>query len=390
MKRPSRKFLLTGLLVAFISATLALLFSEWIIRRVHPQNTLQQAQLTSPRVFKKSKLVPSSLLNNLDTQHIALTREFSSHYTTNSLGYRGPEFTVKKPANTYRILMLGDSLTFGWGVEDNQTFSYLLPDFFDNQYQGKNLEIINAGFYDGYAPDNYYAYLKAEGLELEPDLVILNLFPWNDISDLKEMVWETTDDQNLPTSITSTDRIVRNGYHTEPVTSNWKFRLPILKNSHLAILAMNNLEQNSPQLVEKIKTLLKVHVPDNIKREEAENCIYQLDCTQRMTDLWQKLDTVILGINNLLLSNQTPLLVHLLPAHTQTIPLVEKLIESSRPQPQQRFKDFFDKNQITYLDSLPYFLDHDYQNYFYSIDGHPNEKGHQRLATALADYLNSL
>jgi len=399
MKLASKKNFLVGLTLSLISLSLALIFSEWIIRRVLPQNTLQQAKLVSPRVFKKSKLIPSTLSENLDTQHIALTREFSAHYTTNSLGYRGPEFTIAKPANTYRILMLGDSITFGWGVEDDQTFSHLLPGLLNHQHQGKNLEVINAGFHDGYAVDNYYVYLKNQGLQLKPDLVILNLFPWNDISDLKEMVWQQTDERGLPDKVISTERIVRGGYHTEVVTSNWKFRFPILRNSHLAILAMDNLERKSPNLVDKIKKLLSVRIPDDIPQREVEPCIYQLDCSDRMTTLWQKLDLVLLGINDLLLDNNVSLIINLLPAHIQILPLVEDLAaapntidatESAALNPQQQFKQLFDQHQINYLDPILSFLDAHPREYFYSIDGHPTEKGHQRLAKALADYLKNL
>lgn len=387
MRKLSKKSLVFGLIVSIVSLGLALLFSEWIIRQVLPQNTLQQAKLVSPRVFKKSDLIPSSLIKNLDTQHIALTREFSSHYSTNSLGYRGPEFEIKKPDDVFRILMLGDSITFGWGVEDEQTFSYLLLGLLDNKYKGKKLEIINAGYYDGYSVDNYYAYLKSEGLKLDPDLIVLNLFAWNDISDLKEMVWEKTDERGLPKKVSSTERIVRGGYHTEVSTSNWKFKLPILNNSHLAILAMENLEENSPNLVKKFKKLLRVRVPDNIPQKEAEACIYNLDCTDRMAVLWRKLDKVILGINDMVLEKQVPLLINLLPAHTQTFKLAEGEMDQTVIQPQQQFKDLFGKHQITYLDPIEYFLDKDFRDYFYHIDGHPTDKGHLKLAEALADYL---
>lgn len=387
MKKLSKKNLLIGLSISLVSASLALLFSEWIIRQVMPQNTLHQAKIVSPRVFEKSKTIPSSLKKNLDTQHIALTREFSSHYTTNSLGYRGPEFKIEKPADTFRILMLGDSITFGWGVEDGQAFSYLLPSLMNNEYQGKKLEVINAGYYDGYSPDSYYVYLKNEGLKLKPDLVILNLFPWNDISDLKEMVWDKVDENKMPEKIVSTERVVRGGYHTEVSTSNWKFKLPILKNSHLAILAMENLEKNSPKLVSKIKKMLKVRVPDNIPQKEAEACIYDLDCSERMTKLWQKLNLVLLGTNQLLVNNQVPLVVNLLPAHTQVFPIQEGKWTTGVINPQQEFKDFFNRHQISYLDPIEYFLDKNFRDYFYHTDGHPTEMGHQKLAEVLADYL---
>jgi hypothetical protein len=39
----------------------------------------------------------------------------------NSLGTRGPEFLAEKPVGALRILSLGDSKTFGWGLSEGES-----------------------------------------------------------------------------------------------------------------------------------------------------------------------------------------------------------------------------------------------------------------------------
>jgi hypothetical protein len=57
----------------------------------------------------------------------------------NSHGTRGPEFSADKPANTIRILSLGDSRTFGWGLADEETYSRRLEQLL-REFEGRNIQ----------------------------------------------------------------------------------------------------------------------------------------------------------------------------------------------------------------------------------------------------------
>src|SRR6516162_505269 len=62
----------------------------------------------------------------------------------NSHGLRGPDFSLTKAPGTYRILMLGDSTTFGWGVREEDTIAQRLQSMLNNQAKGVSYEVINA------------------------------------------------------------------------------------------------------------------------------------------------------------------------------------------------------------------------------------------------------
>lgn len=100
----------------------------------------------------------------------------------NSHGLRGPETTYEKPPNTFRILNLGDSIVMGWGVRMEDTYGRRLESLLNEEGNGDlKFEVINAGV-PGWSLDNALAYLQAEGLKYEPDLVVFDLTIANDIN----------------------------------------------------------------------------------------------------------------------------------------------------------------------------------------------------------------
>lgn len=91
----------------------------------------------------------------------------------NSQGTRGPEFQTEKPAHTIRILSLGDSRTFGWGLTDAETYSRRLEQSLQNYVgPGKKVEVINAGV-NAWSYSQMLVYFRDFGLRYQPDFVIL-------------------------------------------------------------------------------------------------------------------------------------------------------------------------------------------------------------------------
>lgn len=93
----------------------------------------------------------------------------------NSQGLRDKEYTLTKPAGTYRILMLGDSTTFGWGVPADATVAKILEQRLNAANLGRSFEVLNAGV-GNYGTVQEVTYYLQRGRAFHPDLVILEYF----------------------------------------------------------------------------------------------------------------------------------------------------------------------------------------------------------------------
>lgn len=93
---------------------------------------------------------------------------------TNSKGIRGKtEYEYQRTPGRQRIVVLGDSFTFGAEVADDQTYSH------DLESSLPNTEVLNLGV-QGYGHDQMLLYLQEEGVKYHPDIVILG-FTYIDI-----------------------------------------------------------------------------------------------------------------------------------------------------------------------------------------------------------------
>ena len=96
--------------------------------------------------------------------------------SVNGRGYRGRELPLPRAGDQTRVVVLGDSVAFGLGVSDEETFSSVL-DARDNGIEVANLAV------QGYGPDQEMLVLAHEGLRYEPDVVVLAFCLANDFAD---------------------------------------------------------------------------------------------------------------------------------------------------------------------------------------------------------------
>lgn len=105
---------------------------------------------------------------------------------TNSLGLRTPEVAQPKLADSYRILVLGDSVTFGWGIRGEDTFASQLASLLGTLRPEQRFEVINAGV-SGYGTWQETLWLVSQGMALEPDLIIVQVH----LNDTADNLWGT-------------------------------------------------------------------------------------------------------------------------------------------------------------------------------------------------------
>ena len=101
--------------------------------------------------------------------------------TINDLGFRDPRnYALAKTPGTFRILVLGDSVTFGHGAVYETTYPYLLEQRLKSWRADTNWQVWNLGV-PGYNTADELAYLKEVGGRYSPDMVVVGFFP-NDLS----------------------------------------------------------------------------------------------------------------------------------------------------------------------------------------------------------------
>jgi hypothetical protein len=151
------------------------------------------------------------------------TLQFRTVVRINENGLRDRPHAYERQKGTERILVLGDSFAWGYGVEESERFSQLLE-------KSLEVEVINAGV-SGYSTDQELLWYRDEGIKYETDLVVLVL-TGNDVGDNDHLLVNTI--YYKPKFVLEDSQLVLKGYPVPKTSPQGRFIYSLSQRSALA------------------------------------------------------------------------------------------------------------------------------------------------------------
>ncbi|MBV9470350.1 MAG: SGNH/GDSL hydrolase family protein [Abitibacteriaceae bacterium] len=187
MKSNTRRDLCKNILLSLMSIVVTLLVLEVGVRLFMP------VPLVASDLFLVTERLPEvqartarrALKPNIQCRQTSA--EYDVEVRINDKGLRDAPHPYAKPPHTTRILVLGDSFVFGYGVEEPQRFTNLLEARLNSKKSGassQHYEVISAGV-PSWGTVDELLYLQEEGLKYHPDIVLLCFYE-NDVRDNDE------------------------------------------------------------------------------------------------------------------------------------------------------------------------------------------------------------
>ncbi len=154
--------------------------------------------------------------------NLKIADSFGVPVFTNEDGLREQRTYQKEPKRKKRILVLGDSYTFGLGVKSENTYPKQLEQLLSGA------EVVNAGV-SGFTAWQEMRFFQYEGYKYQPDLVIIGLV-MNDLSqtkfcDSRGYIYDKDNPMELEGKPTFYDYLIDNSYLLKVVLS----RVELLK-----------------------------------------------------------------------------------------------------------------------------------------------------------------
>ena len=242
-------------LAILVAATaVALLGVEADLRLFAPQSGDSKWVTTSERGYAVNRrLITAEHPNTLGRRIF---------YPLNSLGFRGPE--PVGPGK--RVLVVGDSVTFGWLLDEPDTFVSRIAANAAAEW-GARLQFMNAAV-AGWSTADYTAFIEDQGEQLRPDVVLV-FIGYEDVRRTwVSPLWELAPDG---TARRRPQTEIKPGVHQIANLPGYRF---VIENSHAAQLVrrMGIAMIDGPPIIEPGETQASLRLTEAVFAKLAEWC----------------------------------------------------------------------------------------------------------------------
>ncbi len=138
------------------------------------ENINEGSIIQFPNVIRPSKdqQIYFELVPNLKNQKL-----YGTAININSAGFRDKEYSIEKHPNTVRIVALGDSVGFGWGINLEDVYTEVLERKLNENFD-KDYEVLNFAV-PGYYTAQQLRQLEIEAIKYSPDIILV-IYLFND------------------------------------------------------------------------------------------------------------------------------------------------------------------------------------------------------------------
>ena len=320
------------------------------------------------RIFTNdSGILPWGIKKNFEQKFSR--RDFQTTIKTNNVGFREE---TDYYGDKIDIGFIGDSFTFGYGVNHGERYSDVLRHYFPDK------NIVNYSYSCGFSPPHYYLFLKNNPTYI-PEILVLGLFPYNDLLDDIENARFSFDDRGELKAAKSD--VVVNGDGALERAENSNMITGVLKKfnfGRLILIAKNRIT--------KITTIADNNRPEDFYFGQLSETNFQgLEYVRKLNDF--------------LAEHHSRTIVFIIPRYF----LIGEF-RDDYPFDKEIIQDL-QKNKYSQKLVYNWLKDHDVEaieptdsfqkrasigeELFLKIDRHWNANGHKLAAEILADYIKS-
>lgn len=284
--------------------------------------------------------------------------------TINSRGFRGPEPQTPKPAGRTRIVTIGDSLTLGWGVNDDETFSVALEKGLRSRLPQLDLDVVNAGV-SGYNTRQEVVWLSRNLDLLTPDVVLIGLY----INDVPDTGGNTAGVTQGATVVGAPQPVAGQILHLNPSHTSWSERM--LRKSR-AVFTLGRAYKRLRGSTEWTNPAFTMEM-DILQGHDSE----------AITQAWAAVETQLADLARLAQQHHFRAGIVVLP------PLEQVRGEATAAHYQTTVAGIAARHHLFVIDPLPALVGQAKpERLFVPYDRiHPSAAGHQLIGAAIAEYL---